>query len=107
MQGGRAQDQRLGTLDKFKRGELKLLVTTDVMSRGLDIPDISHAVFYDMGDIEDYVHRIGRTARGPYGEGHALTFFEYDRSLHLAAAHYEGQVSHDSFLSVWDVALGG
>merc|ERR1719162_220876 len=48
------------------------------MGRGLDIPDVSHVVVYDMGEIEDYVHRIGRTARGPYGKGHALTFFEYD-----------------------------
>jgi len=55
-----------------------LLVTTDVMGRGLDIPSITHVVVYDMGDIEDYVHRIGRTARGPLGEGHALTLFEYD-----------------------------
>jgi len=49
------------------------------MGRGLDIPDISHVVIYDMGDVDDYVHRIGRTARGPQGEGHALTLFEYDR----------------------------
>lgn len=38
-----------------------------------------------MGEIEDYVHRIGRTARGPYGKGHALTFFEYDRKWPLIA----------------------
>jgi len=79
MHGGKSQDSRLDILDQFKTNKLKLLVTTDVMGRGLDIPDISHVVVYDMGDIEDYVHRIGRTARGPYGKGHALTFFEYDR----------------------------
>mmetsp|Transcript_149311 Transcript_149311/g.479462 ORF Transcript_149311/g.479462 Transcript_149311/m.479462 type:complete len:619 (+) Transcript_149311:12-1868(+) len=79
MHGGKSQDRRLEVLDEFKKGDTKLLVTTDVMGRGLDIPDVSHVVVYDMGDIEDYVHRIGRTARGPYGEGHALTFFEYDR----------------------------
>lgn len=85
MHGGRSQDSRLNILDGFKGGEYKLLVTTDVMGRGLDIPDISHVVVFDMGDIEDYVHRIGRTARGPYGKGHALTFFEYDRKWpHLA-----------------------
>lgn len=78
MHGGRTQDKRLDVLDKFKKGETKLLVTTDVMGRGLDIPDISHVVCYDMGEVDDYVHRIGRTARGPYGQGHALTFFEYD-----------------------------
>jgi superfamily II DNA/RNA helicase len=79
MHGGRSQDTRLNILDEFKNGELKLLVTTDVFARGIDIPDISHVVIFDMGDIEDYVHRIGRTARGPYGKGHALTFYEYDR----------------------------
>merc|ERR1711957_297613 len=68
-----------------KTGDTRLLVTTDVMGRGLDIPTITHVVCYDMGDIEDYVHRIGRTARGPHGEGHALTFFEYEpRWPHLA-----------------------
>mmetsp|Transcript_97081 Transcript_97081/g.186420 ORF Transcript_97081/g.186420 Transcript_97081/m.186420 type:complete len:199 (+) Transcript_97081:3-599(+) len=48
------------------------------MGRGLDIQDITHVVIYDMCDIDDYVHRVGRTARGA-GEqsGHALTFFEY------------------------------
>eukprot|EP00434_Breviolum_minutum_P017263 symbB.v1.2.015239.t2/scaffold1132.1/size136097/10 len=79
MHGGKSQDSRLATLEAFRNGEIQLLVTTDVMGRGLDIPGISHVVCYDMGDIEDYVHRIGRTARGPYGKGHALTFYEYDK----------------------------
>lgn len=79
MHGGRSQDSRLSILDDFKKDQVKLLVTTDVMGRGLDIPNISHVVIYDMGEIDDYVHRIGRTARGPYGQGHALTFFEYDK----------------------------
>eukprot|EP00930_Biecheleria_cincta_P019708 TRINITY_DN1497_c2_g1_i1.p1 TRINITY_DN1497_c2_g1~~TRINITY_DN1497_c2_g1_i1.p1 ORF type:complete len:739 (+),score=135.35 TRINITY_DN1497_c2_g1_i1:36-2219(+) len=79
MHGGKAQDTRLAVLEEFRCGETKLLVTTDVMGRGLDIPGISHVVVFDMGDIEDYIHRIGRTARGPYGIGHALTFFEYDK----------------------------
>mmetsp|Transcript_57163 Transcript_57163/g.107223 ORF Transcript_57163/g.107223 Transcript_57163/m.107223 type:complete len:219 (+) Transcript_57163:3-659(+) len=79
MHGGKSQESRLSTLEDFRVGKIKLLVTTDVMGRGLDIPGISHVVIFDMGDIEDYVHRIGRTARGPYGKGHALTFFEYDK----------------------------
>jgi len=67
-------------LAKFKRNEFKLLVATDVMGRGLDIPDITHVVIYDMGDVDDYVHRIGRTARGLSGlTGHALTLFEYNQ----------------------------
>jgi len=79
MYGGRSQDSRAEIVGKFKTAEIKLLVTTDVMARGLDIPNISHVVVYDCyGGIDEYVHRIGRTARGPYGKGHALIFFEYD-----------------------------
>lgn len=79
MYGGRSQDSRKEIIDKFKAGTIKLLCTTDVMARGLDIPGISHVVVFDCyGEIDEYVHRIGRTARGPYGCGHALTFYEYD-----------------------------
>eukprot|EP00931_Biecheleriopsis_adriatica_P054842 TRINITY_DN32311_c0_g1_i1.p1 TRINITY_DN32311_c0_g1~~TRINITY_DN32311_c0_g1_i1.p1 ORF type:complete len:531 (+),score=119.75 TRINITY_DN32311_c0_g1_i1:34-1626(+) len=77
MHGGKSQDSRLWTLDQFRKGELRLLVATDVIGRGIDIPSVSHVVVYDMGLIEDYVHRIGRTARGKNGKGHALAFFEY------------------------------
>lgn len=85
LHGGRGQEVRLQVLDRFKKFELRLLVTTDVMGRGLDIPTISHVVVYDMGDIEDYVHRVGRCCRGPYGVGHALTLFEYNSKWpHLA-----------------------
>lgn len=86
MHGGRSQDQRLAVLKEFKHGEMKCLVCTDVMGRGLDIPDISHVVIYDMGDCDDYVHRIGRTARGPTGQGHALTLFELDRKWPMIAS---------------------
>merc|ERR1711953_199617 len=79
MYGGRSQDSRHEVVRKFKEAEIKLLVTTDVMARGLDIPNVSHVVVHDcVADIDEYVHRIGRTARGPYGKGHALTFYEYD-----------------------------
>lgn len=79
MYGGRSQDARHEVVRKLKEAEIKLLVSTDVMARGLDIPNISHVVVHDCsGDIDEYVHRIGRTARGPYGKGHALTFYEYD-----------------------------
>merc|ERR1719335_216142 len=85
MHGGRSQETRMQVLERFKSEECRLLVTTDVMGRGLDIPTISHVVVFDMGDVDDYVHRIGRTARGPYGKGHALTLFEYNcKWPHLA-----------------------
>mmetsp|Transcript_110002 Transcript_110002/g.284262 ORF Transcript_110002/g.284262 Transcript_110002/m.284262 type:complete len:497 (+) Transcript_110002:1137-2627(+) len=80
MHGGRKQYERLEVLENFKRSDIRLLVATDVMGRGLDIPEISHIVLYDMGDVDDYVHRIGRTARGLNARtGHALTLFEYNQ----------------------------
>eukprot|EP00408_Alexandrium_pacificum_P020057 CAMPEP_0171209804 /NCGR_PEP_ID=MMETSP0790-20130122/28781_1 /TAXON_ID=2925 /ORGANISM="Alexandrium catenella, Strain OF101" /LENGTH=566 /DNA_ID=CAMNT_0011675419 /DNA_START=1 /DNA_END=1697 /DNA_ORIENTATION=+ len=77
MHGGRSQEYRLWVLDQFRRGDLRLLVCTDVLGRGIDIPSVSHVVIYEMGEIQDYIHRIGRTARGRHGKGHALVFFEY------------------------------
>jgi ATP-dependent RNA helicase RhlB len=51
-------------LRDFQAGELPVLVATDVASRGLHVPDVSHVINYDLPhDAEDYVHRIGRTAR--------------------------------------------
>jgi len=86
MHGGKSQDYRLWVLDQFRKGDLRLLVCTDVLGRGIDIPSVSHVVIHEMGEIEDYIHRIGRTARGQYGKGHALVFFEFwDGSPQLAA----------------------
>jgi len=77
MHGGKSQEYRLWVLDQFRKGNLRLLVCTDVLGRGIDIPSVSHVVVYEMGEVQDYVHRIGRTARGRHGKGHALVFFEY------------------------------
>jgi len=64
-------------LNEFRKGKLRVLVCTDILGRGIDIPSVSHVVVYRCPVIEDYVHRIGRTARGQYGKGHALCLFEY------------------------------
>ncbi|NRA69785.1 MAG: ATP-dependent RNA helicase SrmB [Gammaproteobacteria bacterium] len=64
LQGKMAQEQRNLSLERFKSGELKILVATDVAARGLDIDDISHVINYDMPYTSDvYLHRIGRTGR--------------------------------------------
>lgn len=64
IHGDRTQAERERALLNFKKGRLPILVATDVASRGLDIPDVAHVIVYDMPtSIDDYVHRIGRTAR--------------------------------------------
>ncbi len=64
IHGDRSQSQRQGALDSLKAGRCRVLVATDVMARGIDIDDVSHVVNYDLPNTaEDYVHRIGRTAR--------------------------------------------
>mmetsp|Transcript_73074 Transcript_73074/g.136549 ORF Transcript_73074/g.136549 Transcript_73074/m.136549 type:complete len:624 (+) Transcript_73074:42-1913(+) len=77
MHSGKSQESRLNALDRFRKGATRLLVATDVLGRGIDIPSVSHVVIFEMGTVEDYIHRIGRTARGKDAKGHALVFFEY------------------------------
>jgi ATP-dependent RNA helicase RhlB len=77
------QPKRLKYLERFKNGELKILVATDVASRGLHIEGVSIVVNYDIPqDPEDYVHRIGRTARaGAAGKAISLACEEYVMAL--------------------------
>ena len=64
IHGDLDQSMRTRTLEAFRKGELKLLVASDVAARGLDIPDVSHVFNYDVPHhADDYVHRIGRTGR--------------------------------------------
>ncbi len=73
LHGDLAQSVRFATLEKFKAGEIKLLVCSDVAARGIDIGGLSHVFNFDVPHhAEDYVHRIGRTGRAGL-EGHAFT----------------------------------
>ena len=74
LSGDVDQRKRLKTLEGFKDGSVPILVATDVASRGLHIPDVSHVYNWDLPqDPEDYVHRIGRTARaGAFGKAVSL-----------------------------------
>ncbi len=73
LHGDMAQSVRFATLEKFKAGELQLLVCSDVAARGLDIGGLSHVFNFDVPvHAEDYIHRIGRTGRAGL-EGHAFT----------------------------------
>ena len=74
LHGDKSQDERLKALDAFKRGEVELLVCTDVAARGLDIKDVPAVFNFDVPfNAEDYVHRIGRTGRAG-ASGLAITF---------------------------------
>ncbi len=71
IHGDLPQAYRMETLEKFRNGEISLLVASDVAARGLDIPEVSHVFNFDVPvNAEDYVHRIGRTGRAGR-EGHA------------------------------------
>ncbi|XP_047078876.1 DEAD-box ATP-dependent RNA helicase 35A-like [Lolium rigidum] len=64
IHGGKDQEERQNAIEFFKSGKKDVLVGTDVASKGLDFPDIQHVINYDMpAEIENYVHRIGRTGR--------------------------------------------
>ena len=64
IHGNKSQSQRQRSLEKFKNNHIKVLLATDVASRGLDIDNVTHVINYDLpGSYEDYVHRIGRTGR--------------------------------------------
>lgn len=82
--GDLPQDKRIKVLNRFKRGELSILIATDVASRGLHVDGITHVINYDLPqDPEDYVHRIGRTARaGAGGRAISLACEDYVLSLH-------------------------
>jgi len=74
IHGDKTNRDRMRTLEKFKKNDLKILVATDVAARGLDIPDVSHVINYEIPQTYDtYIHRIGRTGRADK-TGIALTF---------------------------------
>ncbi len=83
LTGDIAQSQRLRVLNEFKAGKLPILVATDVASRGLHIEGVSHVINWDLPqDPEDYVHRIGRTARMG-AEGKAISLVDEATALML------------------------
>ncbi len=92
ISGDVPQKKRIRLLERFSTGDLPILVATDVAARGLHIPDVSHVINYDLpGDPEDYVHRIGRTARAG-AEGDAISFACEDYAYYLPdIENYIGQ----------------
>lgn len=84
LHSNKSQNFRINSLERFKNGTNRILISTDVASRGLDIMDISHVINFDTPEIpEDYIHRIGRTGRAEQS-GIAITFVNEPEQKNLA-----------------------
>jgi ATP-dependent RNA helicase RhlE len=84
MHGDKSQSQREKALARFESGQVSTLVATDVAARGIDVSGITHVINYDMpATREDYVHRVGRTARAG-ASGIGVTFVLHDQARELA-----------------------
>ncbi len=92
LHGGVEQKDRFAVLERFRSGENRVLITTDVAARGIDIPSVEYVVNYDLPDVaENYVHRCGRTGRGR-NRGQALSFCSKDeRELLKEIEEYTGE----------------
>jgi ATP-dependent RNA helicase DDX5/DBP2 len=113
LHGDKQQFQRTRVMESFKFGRLQLLVATDVAARGLDVKDIEVVINYDFpagtNGVEDYVHRIGRTARGE-ASGKAYTFFTADdskRATELIGVLKRAGQEVPEELNQWDRSRGG
>jgi ATP-dependent RNA helicase RhlE len=85
LHGNKAQNARVRALEAFRNGRVRILVATDIAARGIDVPNISHVVNYELpNEPESYVHRIGRTARAGAG-GTALSLCDNSERPHLQA----------------------
>jgi len=84
LHSNKAQNTRINAIQSFKEGNVRVLISTDVSARGIDVSLISHVINFDIpAHYEDYVHRIGRTARANH-DGVAISFLKPDEEFHLA-----------------------
>jgi len=83
IHGNKSQNSRINAFNDFKEGNVRVLVCTDVAARGIDIPEVSHVINFDVPrHYEDYVHRIGRTGRARK-IGESITFFHQADVYHV------------------------
>lgn len=76
LHSNKGQNARINSIQAFKNGEVRILITTDVSARGMDVSKVSHVINFDLpNDYDDYVHRIGRTARAG-NKGDAITLID-------------------------------
>ncbi len=92
LHGSIDQKERFAILDRFREGKNKILVTTDVASRGIDLPNVEHVINYDLPENpENYVHRCGRCGRGN-NKGYAISFCsDQEKSLLTDIEEYTGE----------------
>lgn len=92
LHGDKNQKERQYVLKQFKNGEIKVLIATDVSSRGIDIPEVEYVVNYDLPEFpENYVHRVGRTGRGNK-KGIAFSFCSMEeKNLLINIENYIGK----------------
>lgn len=84
IHSNKGQNTRMNNLNAFKSGEVRVLVSTDVAARGIDVSMVSHVINFDVPLVyEDYVHRIGRTGRAE-NAGVAITFFHPAEAYHIS-----------------------
>ena len=84
IHGDKDQHDRLAVMKQFKKGDVKVLIATDVSARGIDIANVDFVVNYDLPEqAENYVHRVGRTGRGTQ-KGHAISFCSTEEKPILA-----------------------
>lgn len=83
IHSNKGQNSRINAVNEFKEGKLRVLVSTDVTSRGIDVVKVSHVINFDVPILyEDYVHRIGRTGRA-FQDGKAITFVNRAEEYHI------------------------
>jgi len=83
IHSNKGQNSRINAVNEFKEGKLRILVSTDVTARGIDVTKVSHVINFDVPVLhEDYVHRIGRTGRA-FQEGKAITFATVAELYHI------------------------
>ncbi|RLM69776.1 putative DEAD-box ATP-dependent RNA helicase family protein [Panicum miliaceum] len=100
IHGDRNQQEREYALRSFKSGQTPILVATDVAARGLDIPHVAHVVNFDLpNDIDDYVHRIGRTGRA--GKSGLATAFFNDNNSSMAKSLAELMQESNQEVPAW------
>jgi ATP-dependent RNA helicase RhlE len=84
IHANKGQNTRINAMDAFRAGDVRVMVATDVVARGIDITEVSHVINFDVPLIyEDYVHRIGRTGRANH-IGEAITFMTMADEYHIA-----------------------